>query len=64
MLEKYLARTRKLADRPIEQFKNNVETDFAKRPAKQTVQNSAKLQEIRSPDPQIRDLRPYARFFG
>jgi hypothetical protein len=34
ILEKYLARTSKLAESAIAKFENVLETDFAKRPAK------------------------------
>lgn len=34
ILEKYLSRTSKLAERAIAKFENVIETDFAKRPAK------------------------------
>jgi len=34
ILDKYLARTSKLAESAIAKFENVIETDFAKRPAK------------------------------
>jgi hypothetical protein len=42
IIEKYLARTSKLAATAIAKFENVLDTDFAKRPAKRWVQNSAK----------------------
>jgi integrase len=42
ILDKYLARTSKLAESAIAKFENVVETDFAKRPAKRAGQTHAK----------------------
>jgi hypothetical protein len=43
ILEKYLARTSRLAENAIAKFeKNRLETDFAKRPAKRDDQSDAK----------------------
>jgi hypothetical protein len=43
ILDKYLARTSKLAESAIAKFDKNVaETEFAKRPAKQSGQSEAK----------------------
>jgi len=42
ILDKYLARTSTMADNAIAKFENVLETDFAKRPAKQGGQNGAK----------------------
>jgi integrase len=42
ILDKYLARTSKLAESAIAKFENVVETDFAKRPAKRSSASSAK----------------------
>jgi len=42
ILEKYLARTSKLADNAIAKFENALETNSAKRPAKQGGQNAPK----------------------
>jgi len=42
ILDKYLARTSKLAESAIAKFENVVETNFAKRPAKRSGQTDAK----------------------
>lgn len=42
ILDKYLARTSTMADNAIAKFENVLETDFAKRPAKQEVGNEGK----------------------
>ena len=42
ILDKYLARTSTMADNAIAKFENVLETDFAKRAAKQGAQNGAK----------------------
>lgn len=42
ILDKYLARTSTMADNAIAKFENVLETDFAKRPAKQEVSNEGK----------------------
>lgn len=42
ILDRYLARTGTMADNAIAKFENVLETDFAKRPAKQEGQNDAK----------------------
>jgi hypothetical protein len=42
ILDKYLARTSTMADNAIAKFKNVLETDFAKRPAKQEIEKPAK----------------------
>ncbi len=42
ILDKYLARTSTMADSAIAKFENVLETEFAKRPAKQEVRNEAK----------------------
>jgi integrase len=42
ILERYLARTSKLAESAIAKFENVIETDFAKRPAKRSGQTDSK----------------------
>ncbi|MCB1445427.1 MAG: hypothetical protein KDJ87_06390 [Rhizobiaceae bacterium] len=42
LLDKYLARTSTMADNAIAKFENVLETDFAKRPAKQEASNEGK----------------------